>query len=155
MLQRIKSAPNQFYILVLLLALYCSPLPLIFSSDDQRFLLLINIGLQAVFVMACNKLTKDSWVFILYLIEAVCMVWNALLFYFWEQADTVYFDAFGYFMLMAFLLEILTIHLSMCGGSDERRHADKYPKRPDSNLLCRLNFLRSMGSSIAREKVAQ
>lgn len=90
-------------------------------------------------VMFCYNLIRERWIVFVILIEAVCMVWNAILFFRWHTAGDVFYAAYSYVMFLALVLEILIINLSMHGGEDERRTSGRNPKRPFSNLLCRLN----------------
>lgn len=151
-MKSIKNLPKQAYIFALALLLYCSPLPYIFGDEYQRFVLPVYVALQLLFVIACNKLVQESWIIFVILIEAFCMTWNSILFFRWHNAGELFYSVYSHVMFLALVLEILIINLSMRGGEDERRNADKYPNHPFHNLFCRLNSRRSQN---CRQKVAQ
>jgi hypothetical protein len=135
----VKNVPRQFYILALALLLYLSPLPYIFGDHNQRFILPVYVALQLLFVIACNKIVRENWIVFVTLIEAFCMTWNSVLFLRWHNAGELFYSAYSHVMFLALALEILIINLSMRGGEDERRNADRYPNHPIHNLFCRLN----------------
>ncbi len=134
-----KTLPKQVYIFALALLLYCSPLPLFFGEESQRYILPGYVALQVLFVIACYKLVNEKWISLVILIEAFCMTWNCVLFFRWQNAGEVFHTAYSYVMFLSLVLEILIINLSITGGVDEQRNAGQYPKRPLANLLCRLN----------------
>lgn len=67
------------------------------------------------------------------------MVFNALLFWFWETAPDSLFDAHSKFMLLAFVIELLIIKISITpevvNGGIIRRNL----RLPRLNLDCHLN----------------
>jgi len=134
-----KNVPAQGYIFALALLLYCSPLPYIFGDQNHRFVLPVYVALQLLFVMTCYKLVRERWIIFVILIEAFCMTWNSILFFRWQSAGDLFYSAYSYTMFLALVLEILIINLSMRGGEDERRNADRYPNHPFRALFCRLN----------------
>lgn len=142
-----KTVPVQVYIFAWVVLLYLSPVPYIFGDDQQRYVLPVYITLQTIFVAACNKLVRERWGLAVILIEAVCAMWNALLFLLWNSVGNIFFTAFSHFMFLAFALEILIINMSLKGGDyglGFRRHSQSPPVR----ILCRLSLRDSKSSRI-------
>ena len=68
--------------------------------------------LQFLFVMSCNILTKERWGSAVILIELICMLINATLFYF-DLHKEPYQD---HIMLSALIIELLIITMSLGAG---------------------------------------
>lgn len=145
-----KRIPKQFYIFVLALGLFFLPVSFLFSNDNQRYVLPVYITFQLLFVISCNKITQATWATLIIIIEAICMLWNTLLFVFWNDASIVLYDAHSWVMFFAFALEILVLNLSMIGGQDGRNRKITY--NADFSLL---RNCYSFGGENCCEKVAK
>lgn len=124
-------------ILVLALSLYFLPLSHLLSSDSQRYTLLLYVAAQYLFVVSCYKITQQSWVSGVIIIEAVCMTFNLLLFVMWPDSNSVLYSIHGKFMAFAFALELLLIQISI--GGMRGRKLSHFTRIPRHSLMCRVN----------------
>lgn len=112
--------PAQLNILALVLLLFYWPW-LLFSGDTPESWLASVVSVQLAFVMACNKLTQESWATAIIIVEAICMIANILLVIL--SSKTFFFHA--EFVLAAFIIELLIITISLRSegvSDDSRRH---------------------------------
>lgn len=124
-----KRIPSQFYMFVIVLALYYWPwsLSLFEPNADQ---LLTAILLQQLFVISCNKIVQESLVIPIILIEALCMLFNVTLFLVPLPIGAIH----AQIMNAAFILELLIITISMHGAAIGRANILQLSSRSIWNL---------------------
>jgi len=125
----VKRIPSQFYMFVIVLALYYWPwsLSLFEPNADQ---LLTAILLQQLFVISCNKIVQESLVIPIILIEALCMLFNVTLFLVPLPIGAIH----AQIMNAAFILELLIITISMHGAAIGRANILQLSSRSIWNL---------------------
>lgn len=101
--------PRQLHVIALVLLCWHWQWPLWFGSYSW---IVTVITLQAVLVMSCNKLTNERWATAVIIIELICMMINATLFWF-DLHKELYQD---HIMLAAFIIELLIITMSLGAG---------------------------------------
>lgn len=107
--------PKQLIVLGLLLLVYFLPLDFI-SYFEPRWWLASVISIQLLLVFLCNKIVSESWICPILFIESGCMIFNATLFILPHAVIDFHAD----FMKMAFIIELLTITISLWGNPVER-----------------------------------
>ena len=100
--------PAQFYIFAMVLSLYYWPWQLSFFEPDTDALLTV-ISLQLFFVIACNYLTRASWVTAIIIVEAFCMIVNL----FAVLIDATLFHYHADIMRTALIIQLLIITMSL------------------------------------------
>lgn len=103
--------PAQFYILgvVLLSRFWPWCLSLFNVSADMLLTVLL---VQHLSVILCNILSKESWVYAVIIIEALCMLFNVTFFLVASISDALHEQI----MLAAFIIELLIITISIQGA---------------------------------------
>ena len=107
--------PKQLYIIALVFLLRYWPEQFILSGSDNQLLFSV-ITLQLGFVIACNILTKEPWIYAVILIEAFCMLFNVTFFLVTAISGALHEQI----MLCAFIIELLIISMSLQGAIVER-----------------------------------
>lgn len=107
--------PKQLYIIALVFLLRYWPEQFILSGSDNQLLFSV-ITLQLGFVIACNILTKEPWIYAVILIEAFCMLFNVTFFLVTAISSALHEQI----MLCAFIIELLIISMSLQGAIVER-----------------------------------
>lgn len=105
----VRRMPRQLPVIALVLLCWHWSWSLWFGS----FSWIVTVTtLQALLVMSCNILTKERWATAVILIELICMLINATLFYF----DLHKLPLQDHIMLAAFIIELLIITMSLGAG---------------------------------------
>ena len=99
--------PPQFYIFAIVLLSRYWPWHFGLLGVDADYLLTVILVSHAS-VIACNILSKESWVRAIIIIEAVCMMFNVTIFLFPALLSGFH----GQIMLAAFIIELLIITIS-------------------------------------------
>ena len=101
--------PRQLHVIALVLLCWHWLWPLWFGSYSW---IVTVTALQFTLVMSCNNLTKERWATAVIIIELICMMINATLFWF-DLHKEPYQD---HIMLAAFIIELLIIAMSLGAG---------------------------------------
>ena len=134
--------PPQFYIFAIVLLSRYWPWHFGLLGADADYLLTVIVVSHAS-VIACNILSKESWVRAIIIIEAVCMMFNVTIFLFPALLSGLH----GQIMLAAFIIELLIITISLQGAAI----GGTLPMAGSSlRDICRAAFCRHRGDEVSQ-----
>lgn len=107
-------------VMVFLLRLW--PEQFILSGSDNQIMASV-ITLQLGFVIACNILAKEPWVYAVIIIEALSMLFNVTFFLITAISGALHEQI----MLCAFIIELLIISISLQGAIVGRSNNYRLP----------------------------